>query len=294
MTATERDSLATTARTLTVDALAGNVAAFKAASAPAIERDFAGVADAVGLLHQSASDGAVTVRSLFILDNPANSANSSGPFVCDQDGVTFNLAGLQPGRYAVAFVHVTGTADPRQISFVFQDISGWKLAGFVQKPLEQGNHDAVWYWRRGREWKAAGKPWSATLAFQMAVQLGSPVTFLSSTNLEKLVAEEQAARPADWPSEDKPLVLVVDGRQVHIQELAPFVAGHDSPDVAVALRFPQLDGTTAAVDGCPSKQVAEALAKKFPELIDFVSRAEVTCKGPQSQSFSDVPLRGGA
>lgn len=287
----DRDAIAVLARTLATGALAGNATAVKDASTPELQKDFSGVAAAVEGLRQDAG-GAVTVSEIYLLDNTqARPGEESNQIFCSFNStqhVTFSLPGLRAQRYAVVFARVTGVADPRNVSLIFENGNGWKLAGLVQKPLEQAGHDGLWYWQHARELLKQQQPWNAELSFLMAQQLLAPAAFVSSSNLEKLIAEARTAEPREWPSPDKPLFVTVEGRQLGIQEIAPFVAAHNFPDLLLAFSYAQLAGP----EGCPSNETAKALAGRLPELAQFAPQATANCKGPQQDSILLVPLRG--
>lgn len=278
--AQDRDALANVARKMTADVQAGDAGALRANSTPDLQRDFAGVAEAVSGL-RDAQHATVTVRNMYLLDNStAQPSDVMAQFFCGAfntpQHVTFTLPGLKAARYAVVVVHLTGTESPRQISYVLQDINGWKLAGFIARPLMQGGHDGQWYWQRARELVQKHELWNATLCFQIAKQLLTPVGFLSSANLEKLVSEQQSAQPVDWPTEEKPLLLTVEGKPVQVTEVLPLIAAHNTPDMAVVVKYRQENGTDAVAVRAGDQAVAKELVRKFPELKELFTLMVVT------------------
>jgi hypothetical protein len=316
----ERDSLAAQARSMTADALAANAGALKQASVAELQRDFAGVGAAVlGLREVSA--GTVTVEGIFLLDNAsarptdaavAGAAAGSGigsgagtaqtaalatQFFCGAyntpQHVTFTLPGLKASRYAVVFVHVTGVADPRQITYVLQQQpDGWKLAGFVQKPMDQASHDGTWYWQHARDCVKQRQLWNASVSFLLARQLVTPAGFVDSANLDKLLAEQQAALPVDWPTDEKPLYLSVQGQQVSVTDLAPIVTGNVAGIVAkltysvrkaAESSVPEQDKTAL------QQAIAAELLRKAPELTGFLSQLVVTSNTAVPPTVYPVP-----
>jgi hypothetical protein len=291
MAAADRDALASVSRSIVATALSGDVARLKAESAPDLEKDFGGVASALDQMHGSAF-GAVTLRELYLLtaQAPAAGAQEStylcGVYTPDMQ-VTFNLPGLKPGRYAIVFAHVTGTPDARQVTLVLEDLGGWKLAGLVQKPLQQGGHDGLWYWQHGRELVRKKQPWGAYFCLQLARQLLAPTGFVSTTNLDKLVAEAQAARPPDWPSADKPLLVKVEGATVPIVAIAPSLSIHNSPDLAASVAYTPVAraaGTSNAASDASNliamqNAIGEELERKAPDLGAVVTQLLVSSTG---------------
>lgn len=278
MPAQDRDALAAVARKMTTDVLAGDAGALRADSTAELQRDFAGVAQAVTGLHD-VQGGTVTIRNLYLLDN-STATDDVAQFFCGAyntpQHVTFTLPGLKAARYAVVVVHVTGTESPRQLSYVLQDANGWKLAGFIAKPLQQGGHDGLWYWQRAREFLAKHELWNAALCFQIAKQLQTPVGFLSSANLEKLVAEQQAAQPADWPTELRPLILTVDGKQVKVVEVAPLISQRNTADLSLNVVVHAEDTVDPAAATARNQAIAKELVRKVPEMRELFTLMVVT------------------
>lgn len=283
MSAADRDALAAVSRSLMTTALSGNVAALKGMSAPDLEKDFGGVANAVDQMH-GASTGVVTVREMYLLTaaGAQESTYLCGVYTPEMQ-VTFNLPGLKAGRYAVIFAHVTGTPDARQVTLVLQDLSGWKLAGLVQKPLLQGGHDGLWYWQHARELVGKKQPWAGYFCLELARQLLIPAEFVATTNLDKLTSEVQSARPADWPSADKPFLVQVEGAGVPILAIAPALSMHNSPDLAASVSYtpaasnPAVDRSTLLA---MQNAIGAELERKAPDLAGVVTQLLVSASGP--------------
>lgn len=292
MPAADRDAVAAVARKMTADVLAGDAGALRSDSTPELQRDFSGVAQAVTGLHD-VHGGSVTVRNIYLLDNSTTQGSDDvAQFFCGAyntpQHVTFTLPGLKTARYAVVVVHVTGTESPRQLSYVLQDANGWKLAGFIAKPLEQGGHDGLWYWQRAREYVAKHELWNAALCFQIAKQLQTPVGFLSSANLEKLVAEQQAAQPTDWPTELRPFALTVDGKQVKVVEVAPLISPRNSADLSLNVVAHADEVVEASAASARNQAIAKELVRKVPELRELFTLMVVTTASTQSEPQTTV------
>lgn len=300
MASADRDAIAAGSRAILATALSGDVAEMKAKSAPDLAKDFAGVANALQQMRDAAT-GTATLHELYLLtaEKPVAGAQEA-TYLCGvytpEDQVTFNLPGLKPGRYAVVFAHVTGTPDPRQVTLVLQDLSGWKLAGLLQKPLNQGGHDGLWYWQRAREMVRKQQDWGAYFCLQVARQLLSPADFVSSTNLDKLMAEANSARPAEWPLPDKPLFLKVEGVSVPVVSIAPALSIHNTPDLAAQVAY-----TPAAVAAAsPQSQAANLIAlqnaigaeleRKAPDFPGLVTQLLVSSTSANSPT-TVVPVK---
>jgi len=68
----------------------------------------------------------------------------------------------------------------------------------------------MWYWAKARERAAAKENWAAWVLFGEAYDLLRPASFVTSTNLDKLLAEQRTAAPpelADGIGAENPMVL---------------------------------------------------------------------------------------
>ncbi len=202
MTAAQRDSLATSARTIAALLQTGDIEALRSNTMPAIAADFSGVAASVKNLQPQVRSAAVTVEELYLLDSSTDSAGASQTdFYCGQPVVVLNFNGLPPGSYALTILHATGVPQPQQISLLFSRAADnrWMLAGFFTKPMIAAGHDGLWYWTSARKYAQQRMDWDAWLYYHMASNLLDPLSFLSSANLEKLQHESEQVHPSNFP-----------------------------------------------------------------------------------------------
>jgi hypothetical protein len=76
----------------------------------------------------------------------------------------------------------------------------------------------VWYWRQARIYAQKKQMWNAWLYYTTAISLLQPAGFFSSANLERLVEEQQAVRPADLPG-TTPLTVTAEGTGYKVTSL---------------------------------------------------------------------------
>jgi hypothetical protein len=220
MTGTERDALATAARSLAVKVQAGDASGLRTATVPEYAKDFSGIGDVVASTAPKLKGGTLTVEQVYVLDASQlkRAADGSAPdaqFFCSLNHsmpeADFLIPGLLPGRYGFAIVDVTNTPTPWRLSFLMrQDPGGWAMAGFYPKPLTAAGHDGLWYWTQARTMAARKERWNAWLYYQQAEILLRPTNFIQSTHLEKLHTEQGAATPpaiSDGVGPDNPLVV---------------------------------------------------------------------------------------
>jgi hypothetical protein len=95
-------------------------------------------------------------------------------------------------------VEASGGARPWLLAFVLRRDAGvWKLAGFSAHARTAAGHDGLWFWMQARARTAAKENWAGWALFGEAYELLRPASFMTSTNLDKLLAEQRAAAPAE-------------------------------------------------------------------------------------------------
>jgi hypothetical protein len=227
MTQAQRGVLEQATRSLGTQIQAGNTAGVKADTAASVAAHFEALAGTIEQAAPEIKQAALTVEALYSLkatDLQAGSDNAE--FFCAVPNsslvVTVTIPGLPPGDYALAILHATGVAHPRQISLILENEpagSGqWKLAGLYVRPLTAAGHDGVWYWKQARVYAQRKQNWNAHFYYQTAELLLNPVDFLSSPNLQKLQKEMEAVRPADLPGKS-PLMVEAGGQRLAVTAL---------------------------------------------------------------------------
>ena len=209
--------------------------------------DVAGNFAPTGFLVRSTADKIgnepLHVTQVYELDGSKRMVNdpSVAEFVCPLVGTTsetdFAIPGLPPGIYGFAMVEAgggprptlplgteggvpgvskapdatNGGVRPWLLAFVLRRDAGvWKLAGFSAHARSAAGHEGGWYWTKARERAAAKENWAAWVLFGEAHDLLRPANFVTSTNLDKLLAEQRAVAPpelADGIGSANPMVL---------------------------------------------------------------------------------------
>lgn len=226
MTEAERAALVQAARQIAVDVQGGKSADLKAVTVPEVAANFTSIEQSAAALAPLMAGATITVDAIYGLDaSDAKPGDEQQQFFCDagdnSSHVTFGIQHLPPGQFAFALVHATGVAKPQQIALLLQSQKAggpWLLAGFFPKPLSVAGHDGLWYWKEARVYAAKKQMWNAWLYYSTAISLLQPAGFFSSTNLERLIEEQQAVRPADLPG-TTPLTINADGTAYKITSL---------------------------------------------------------------------------
>ncbi len=212
MTGPERDAIVSASRALIGDVQQGNTEALRAATIPAIAKDFSAIESSAQNLQPLIAHATITVDNLYRLDAAdVAPGTAETDFSCGLPGslmsVGLSFHNLPSGQFAVAILHATGVPQPQMLTLVLQQVNGqWDLAGFFSHPMTLGGHDGIWFWTQARGYAERQMKWNAWLYYQTAKQLLRPVAFLTSPNLEMLEHEAAAVKPGEFPGK-KPMVL---------------------------------------------------------------------------------------
>lgn len=149
------------------------------------------------------ASAALQVTQVYELDASARAGGdaSDADFSCPLIGTTsetdFAISGLPRGLYGFAMVKATGSR-PWLLSFLLRrDNGAWKLAGFYPRATTAAGHDGLWYWNGARTYAKADELWLAWIYYGEAAELLRPANFVTSTNLDRLLADRRAAAPPE-------------------------------------------------------------------------------------------------
>lgn len=254
---------------------AGDTARVEALSAADVAANFA----PTGFLVRSTADkiGGETVRvaQVYELDATKRMANdpSMAEFSCVLTGTTsetdFAIPALPPGFYGFAMVEASGGTRPWLLAFVLRRDAGvWKLAGFSAHARTAAGHDGLWFWTKARERAAAKENWAAWVLFGEAYELLRPASFVTSTNLDKLLGEQRAAAPpelAEGIGAANPMVLKgVGGAEYRFTAIG--AEGSDDGQRLNLMLHVSADALNDAAATAFNKAVAKAMLDAHKEL----------------------------
>jgi hypothetical protein len=257
-------------RGLAVEIQSGNLAAVKANTISSVAAQFDSIAGTIQSVSPMIQGAGLTIQSIYNLRATDLKSPQDTQFFCSVPGsqllINLSIPQLPPGDYVFTVVHATGVNQPRQISMILaNDPAGsaqWKLAGIFVRPLTSAGHDGVWYWSQARAYATRKQEWNAYFYYQTAVDLLTPVDFISSPNLDKLQKEMNGVRPEDLPGTE-PMKVAVNQQVFEITDVhtdgslggLDLVVNYKTSDVSdpVATRSRNID-------------VMKALLKRHPEL----------------------------
>ncbi|MGB7191713.1 MAG: hypothetical protein WBD10_16370 [Acidobacteriaceae bacterium] len=271
MTQAERTVYEQAARGLGSEIQAGNAAAVRANTVAAVAAKFDPLAASIAQAVPEIQKATLTVDTLYNLkatDLQAGAGNAE--FFCAVPNsslvVTVTIPELPPGNYLLAVLHATGVENPRQISMILENepagSAQWKLAGLYIRPLTEGGHDGLWYWKQARVYAGKKQNWNAYFYYQTAAFLLNPVDFLSSPNLQKLEKEMQGVKPAALP-EKTSLTMQAGGQSLAITGLRTDSFG-GGLDLVVDYKAQGVSGPVET--RTQIVELMKALLAKYPEL----------------------------
>ena len=297
MTATQRDAIVSAARDMATDIQRGSVMGLRSNTLPAVAAQFDGIAAAVNKLLPLIQHATITVDEVYDLDASSNGAGSQRTeFFCGSPVVVMTFDSLPAGKYALAFVHMTGVAKPQQIALILANSGNdrWMLAGIQSKAMTEDGHDGLWYWVAARNYAHQNKKWDAWIYYHLANNLLDPAEFVSSPHLQKLQQETNDARPEGFP-EQNPVSIVHQGTAFQIGAVGTTTTFgaldldvHYFPDAAQSaqLRDPQ-SARKQVVD------VMSALLTLHPELRDAFHGIWVHADSGNATLFAlELPMSG--
>ncbi len=293
MTEAERNSLAESAKSMAALVQAGNTAGLKALTIPSVAARFDAIAAAAEAASPLIERGSLTVESLYLLDSSdLKATEDETQFFCggaSAHEVVFTIPQLPPGSYALAVLRATGVDSPQSITFILARESAkatqWKLAGAFIHALTSAGHDGVWYWNQAREFAKKGQKWNAYFYYQTAASLLTPVYFISSPNLDKLLKEQASAAPSGLPTNTQPMLVVASGGrgfEVHDMHTDSSLGGLD-----LVITYNVQDVSDPVASRSRNIDLMKAMVTQHPELRAGFHGLWVYANAPNQAPFAN-------
>jgi hypothetical protein len=222
---------------------------------------------------------ALQVTQIYELDasaragGDASDADFSCPLIATTSETDFAISGLPRGLYGFAMVKASGS-HPWLLSFLLRKDDGvWKLAGFYPRATTAAGHDGIWYWNSARTYAKADELWLAWIYYGEAAELLRPANFVTSTNLDRLLADRRASAPAELVGgigSSNPLVLKShDSKAGAIEYRLTNLSAEESQggkDLNLILHLQAEDANDPASATARSKAAAQAVLDAHMEL----------------------------
>lgn len=267
-----RKAIETAAQQAFDQTASGNVNGLKANAIPSLQTNFSGIAGAVNDNKDAFPGAKPQLRGVYFLDTGAN-PGPDGTFYCGVFGANgmspstaeFDLPGLPVGKYAVTIQDFVGNKGPYVMTIIFQDMSGWKIAGYFIRPGSSSGHDGLWYLQQAREYKSKGQAHNAWFYYLNSWDLLSPGNFMNTNMLTKITQESNSVQPKDVPAGGKPVAFTAGGKTYNITEMNYF-RNDKNFDLTMKYSVPSTADFNATQ--ADARNLANAMIAQYPELKD--------------------------
>jgi hypothetical protein len=251
-----------------------DVASLRSNAIPSLASDFSGIEGTVKGAQANLAGAQGAARPPFLLDATGVAPIAHAEFFCglftgkgqSATSAVFVLNNLPAGKYAIVIVDATAPKSSMSVSFVLQLVDkDWKVGGLYIKPRLYSGYDPKWLINRAREYKTKGQLHNAWLFYRAALNLSSPLPFMSTQATDNLYDESQPLLPADLPTDGKPADLISGLATSRLTDL--FIDGVDNNlDLVVKFQTASVANTNQAYQ--ENVGVMKALITKFPEFKD--------------------------
>lgn len=263
-----KTAIESAAQQVFLEASQDNANAIRANTIPSFSNSIVGVVND----NKAAFAGAAApqLRTSFLLDTGAT-PSPDGAFYCgvfgasgmSANGAEFVIPNLPAGKYGVVIQDFIGSKGPYALSTIFEDLNGWKLAGFYVRPESSMGHDGIWYLTKARDFKAKGQNHDAWFYYVTSWDLLAPVTFMDTKLLSQIIKESNPIQPRDVPSGNKPATFTANGKTYNITQMSVFPNGNNF-DLQLKYSVPSTADFNAAQ--ADARSLATALVTQYPEL----------------------------
>jgi len=285
-----KSAMESTAQRIFEQANHGDADTMRANSIPSLQSNFSDIAGAVNDNKPAMQGATAQLRASFLLDTGAT-PSPDGRFYCgvfgaagmNSGGAEFYLPSVPAGKYGIVIQDVTGPKGPYALTTVFQDLNGWKLAGFQIRPESARGHDGIWFLEQARDFKNKGQNHNAWFYYWTSWDLMAPVKFMNTKLLAKIVEESGSVQPKDLPSGGNAISYSANGKTYSITEISVFRTDN-SLDLSLKYSVPSTaDFAATAAD---ARNLANAYVSQYPELKDAFNNVWAHAIDPNG---GDVP-----
>ncbi len=254
-------------------AASGDVNGLRASASPLLQSGFTGVADAVTDNKAAFAGAHPELRASFLLDTGATPAQD-GRYYCGVFGAgglgansaEFDLPGLPPGKYAIVIQDFVGSKGPFALTTIFQDVGGWKLAGFRIRPATALGHDGIWYLQRARDYKAKGQNHSAWFYYVTSWDLLAPIEAMDTSLLSRITQESSGIQPKDVPVGGTPVDYPANGKTYKITDITVLPS---DKTLDLSIKYSVTSTADFSAVQADARSLANAYITQNPELKDM-------------------------
>ncbi|MBZ5646248.1 MAG: hypothetical protein LAN37_03375 [Acidobacteriia bacterium] len=283
-----RANIERAAQQFTTDAVQGNAFNLRQISTGSLAANFGAIEALIGEYKPSLAGGTAKIRSLYLLEARGSQPLETAGFFCgiinSPEATGFSITNLPPGRYAIVIEDITAPKMPFLLTQILKDEGSWKLAGFYLKPTQLAGHDAAWFLQTARDFKARAEIHNAWFYYLAAWDLTSPLDFMSTRQLDRLVDEMAPMRPNDLPF-NGPVDLAGTGKSFKVTYVSMVPVDNDLY-LLVRYRSPDVSNTQQAY--ADNVNVIKALTTQYPEYREAFAGVVARATEPSGRDYGSM------
>ena len=277
------------AQQITNYAIQGDLFNLRQSATGSLAGSFGGIEALIGEYKPELAGATAKTRGLYLLQAKGSQPLETAEFFCgimnSPDATGFNISNLPPGQYAIVIADLSGSKTPFMLTQILKSEGGaWKLAGFYLKPAQLAGHDANWFLQKARDYKAHGQTHNAWFYYLAAWDLTSPVDFMSTRPLDKLVDEMAQVRPNDLPFTG-PVDLAGNGKTYKVTYVSMVPVGNDLY-LLVKYQSPDVSNTQQAY--ADNMNVIKAETTRYPEYRDAFTGVVARATEPSGRDYGSM------
>ncbi len=266
----------------------GDLFNLRQSSVGSLAGSFGGIEALISQYKPDLAGATVKTRGIYLLQAKGAQSLETAEFFCgimnSPDATGFNISNLPPGQYAIVIQDITGSKTPFMLTQILNNEGAWKLAGFYLKPAQIAGHDANWFLQKARDFKARGETHNAWFYYLAAWDVSSPVDFMSTRPLDKLVDEMAQVRPNDLPFSG-PVDLAGPGKTYKVTYVSMVPVGNDLY-LLVKFQSPDVSNTQQAY--ADNMNVIKAETTSYPEYRDAFTGVVARATEPSGRDYGSM------
>ena len=276
------------AQQITGYAVQGDLFNLRQDSIASLAGSFGGIEAIIGEYKPSLAGATARTRGMYLLNAKGSQPLETAEFFCgimnSPDATGFNITNLPPGQYAIVIQDLTSPKMPFILTQILKNEGSWKLAGFYLKPAELAGHNADWFLQKARDFKSRGETHNAWFYYLAAWDMTSPVDFMSTRPLDKLVDEMAKVRPSDLPF-NGPTDLSGNGKIYKVTYVSMVPVGNDLY-LLVKYQSPDVSNTQQAY--ADNMAVIKAETTKYPEYREAFTGVVARATEPSGRDYGSM------
>ena len=286
--AATRSNVERAAQQFTNYAVQGDLFNLRQSSIGSLAGSFGGIEAIISEYKPNLAGATAKSRGVYLMQAKGSQPLETAEFFCgimnSPEATGFSINALPPGQYAIVIEDLTSPKMPFLLTQILKNEGAWKLAGFYLKPAQLAGHDAAWFLQKARDFKARGETHNAWFYYLAAWDMTSPVDFMSTRPLDKLVDEMAQVRPNDLPF-TAPADLAGPGKTYKVTYVSMVPVGNDLY-LLVKYQSPDVSNTQQAY--ADNMSVIKAMTTRYPEYREAFTGVVARATEPSGRDYGSM------